>query len=92
LPVSEFKVTKCNLVAYDYSGYGGSSGRPSEEAMYQDHMAVFTLVLSRYKLTPKQVVLVGHSIGTVPAVELASKVEVAGVILEAPIISGLKVR
>ena len=78
-------------MAYDYSGYGESNGRPSEEAMYQDHMAVFTLVLSRYKLTQKDIVLVGHSIGTVAAVELASKVEVAGVILEAPIISGLKV-
>jgi pimeloyl-ACP methyl ester carboxylesterase len=39
----------------------------------------------------ENVVLFGQSIGTTAAVELASREKVGGVILEAPLLSGLKV-
>ncbi|CAG0921192.1 unnamed protein product [Notodromas monacha] len=84
-------VTRCNLITYDYSGFGESTGSPSEQGMYADHYATYQFLLSKFNLTPDRVILFGHSIGTVAAVELATRVDVAGVILEAPLLSGWKV-
>ena len=33
-----------NVVAYDYSGYGASSGSPSESDIYADVLAVYECV------------------------------------------------
>lgn len=38
----------CNVLVYDYSGYGESTGTPSEENMCDDLNAVFEELLKRY--------------------------------------------
>lgn len=81
---------QCNFVVYDYSGYGRSTGKYSERNIYADAAAVFQELLSRYRLEPSDVVLCGLSIGTVPTVDLATKVDVAGVILCCPLASALR--
>ncbi|XP_061423989.1 alpha/beta hydrolase domain-containing protein 17C-like isoform X2 [Lethenteron reissneri] len=81
----------CNVFSYDYSGYGASSGKPSERNLYADIDAAFQALRTRYGLTPDKVVLYGQSIGTVPTVDLASRYECAGVVLHSPLASGLRV-
>ncbi|XP_059927985.1 alpha/beta hydrolase domain-containing protein 17C [Gadus macrocephalus] len=49
------------------------------------------LPLSRYGVTPENIILYGQSIGTVPTVDLAARYEVAAVILHSPLMSGLRV-
>lgn len=81
----------CNIVSYDYSGYGASSGKPSERNLYADADAVWSSLRSRYNIAPESVILYGQSIGTVAAVDLASKYQVAGVVLHSPLTSGMRV-
>lgn len=82
---------KCNIFSYDYCGYGASQGAPSESNMYKDIDTAFSTLRSKYGVTPSNIVLYGQSIGTVPTVDLASRVTVAGTILHSPLMSGLRV-
>ncbi|XP_036293500.1 alpha/beta hydrolase domain-containing protein 17C isoform X1 [Pipistrellus kuhlii] len=81
----------CNVFSYDYSGYGASSGRPSERNLYADIDAAWQALRTRYGVSPENIILYGQSIGTVPTVDLASRYECAAVILHSPLMSGLRV-
>lgn len=82
---------ECNIFTYDYSGYGCSTGRPSEKNLYADIQAAWNALRSRYGISPSNIILYGQSIGTVPTVDLASHYDCAGVILHAPLMSGMRV-
>ncbi|XP_062516547.1 alpha/beta hydrolase domain-containing protein 17B-like [Corticium candelabrum] len=81
----------CNIMSYDYSGYGASSGAPNEKNMYADIEAAWNALRKRYGISPESVIFYGQSIGTVPTVDLASRFEVAAVILHSPLMSGMRV-
>ncbi|XP_007943279.2 alpha/beta hydrolase domain-containing protein 17C [Orycteropus afer afer] len=81
----------CNIFSYDYSGYGVSSGKPSEKNLYADIDAAWQALRTRYGVSPENIILYGQSIGTVPTVDLASRYECAAVILHSPLMSGLRV-
>uniref|UniRef100_A0A1B6DNQ5 Serine aminopeptidase S33 domain-containing protein n=1 Tax=Clastoptera arizonana TaxID=38151 RepID=A0A1B6DNQ5_9HEMI len=81
----------CNVFSYDYSGYGMSTGVPSEKNVYGDAEAAYDAMLDRYGLSDRDVVLYGRSIGSVPTVDLASKTAVAGVVLESGLCSACRV-
>jgi fermentation-respiration switch protein FrsA (DUF1100 family) len=82
---------KCNILAYDYSGYGASTGKPSESNIYADTEAAWQSLISRYNVRPDHIVIYGQSIGSAAAVDLATRHEVAGVILHSPLMSGMRV-
>ncbi|MBV9246494.1 MAG: alpha/beta hydrolase [Methylobacteriaceae bacterium] len=70
------------LLAVEYRGFGGSGGRPAEKGLHLDADAAYAEALKRgYR--PEHVIVIGESLGTGVAVALASRAEVAGVILEA---------
>lgn len=77
----------CNVLVYDYSGFGQSSGTPTEKAVYADAETVLGLLQHKYGVPPEQVVLYGQSLGTAPTLHLASKHSVKGVILHSPFLS-----
>ena len=81
----------CNVFSYDYSGYGESTGKTTEGNVYADADAAWQALRQRYGVSPDQVILYGQSIGTTAAVELATKYEVAGVVLHSPLMSGMRV-
>ncbi|RXG72945.1 Protein ABHD17C [Armadillidium vulgare] len=81
----------CNVFSYDYSGYGVSTGRPSEKNMYSDIDAAWNALIKRYGISPENIILYGRSIGTVPTIDLASRYKVGGVILQSPLTSGIRV-
>ena len=84
------KKCQCTVVAYDYSGYGRSTGRPSERNMYADIEAVVKTLVLKYSIPSTSIILYGESLGSAPALDMASRLWVAGVILHAPIKSGLR--
>ncbi|CAM4627095.1 alpha/beta hydrolase domain-containing protein 17A [Lepidochelys kempii] len=81
----------CNIFSYDYSGYGMSTGKPSEKNLYADIDAAWQALRTRYGISPENIILYGQSIGTVPTVDLASRYECAAVVLHSPLTSGMRV-
>lgn len=81
----------CNIFSYDYSGYGISTGKPSEKNLYADIDAAWHTLRTRYGISPENIILYGQSIGTVPTIDLASRYECAAVVLHSPLTSGMRV-
>ncbi|KAL3844891.1 hypothetical protein ACJIZ3_002294 [Penstemon smallii] len=83
---------RVNLMGYDYSGYGQSTGKPTEYNTYADIDAVYKCLKEKYGVKDEQLILYGQSVGSGPTVDLASRVpNLRGVVLHSPILSGLRV-
>ncbi|KAJ6357024.1 hypothetical protein OIU78_005005 [Salix suchowensis] len=61
-----------NLMGYDYSGYGQSSGKPSEHDTYSDIEAAYECLEETYGVKEEDIILYGQSVGSGPALELAT--------------------
>jgi len=68
------------LLAIDYRGFGGSTGYPSVEGLNQDALAAFDYLI-RQGISEDRIIIMGHSLGTGPAVYLASQKKAAALIL-----------
>jgi pimeloyl-ACP methyl ester carboxylesterase len=68
------------IYALHYPGYGGSSGNPSEQAIFADSLALFDRVHAEHPDT----VVIGRSLGSGAAVWLASQRSVARLALVTP--------
>ena len=55
-----------NVMGYDYTGYGRSTGTPSEADCYAAIVAAFSWLLQEKDLLPNEVILYGRSIGSGP--------------------------
>ena len=66
----------------DYRGYGKSEGTPSETGLYIDAQAAWDYLTYVRKTQPERIVILGKSLGGVPAIDLASKVKPAGLIVQ----------
>lgn len=82
---------RVDVFAYEYSGYGESSGVPSEADLYSDVEAAYHYLTHDCSIPDEQVVCYGQSIGSVPSIDLASRADVGGVILHSAMKSGLGV-
>ncbi|KAJ0245447.1 Uncharacterized protein HA466_0179210 [Hirschfeldia incana] len=83
---------RVNLIGYDYSGYGRSSGKPSEQNTYYDIEAVYRCLEEQYGVKEQDVILYGQSVGSGPTLELASRLpNLRAVVLHSAIASGLRV-
>eukprot|EP00549_Striatella_unipunctata_P009565 CAMPEP_0118707188 /NCGR_PEP_ID=MMETSP0800-20121206/21035_1 /TAXON_ID=210618 ORGANISM="Striatella unipunctata, Strain CCMP2910" /NCGR_SAMPLE_ID=MMETSP0800 /ASSEMBLY_ACC=CAM_ASM_000638 /LENGTH=254 /DNA_ID=CAMNT_0006609927 /DNA_START=161 /DNA_END=922 /DNA_ORIENTATION=+ len=85
-----------NVIGYDYTGYGRSTGKPTEQNCYADIEAVYKFLLEDQKINPEQIVLYGRSLGSGPSCYLAQKTSlegrpVAGMILHSPFASVYRV-
>lgn len=76
-----------NVLLFDYRGYGRSSGRPSEKGTYRDAETAFKYLSSRPDIDPDKIVFFGRSVGGAIAVDLATRHEPYGLILESPFTS-----
>jgi fermentation-respiration switch protein FrsA (DUF1100 family) len=76
-----------NLLAFDYRGYGESQGVPSEPGLYRDAGAAYRLLRDSLGIPPARIYLFGHSLGSAVAVELATRVPAAGLILDGALTS-----
>ena len=77
-----FHQHQCNVVLWDYRGYGQSTGKPSEKGLLQDAAALWKTLQQDYGLTPDQTLLYGRSLGGGVASWLATQDTFAGLILD----------
>jgi hypothetical protein len=63
-----------------YRGYGGSSGKPSEAALFADALVLFDTIHAEHN----NILVVGRSLGSAVAVHLASRRPVARLVLVTP--------
>ena len=76
-----------NLLAFDYRGYGESGGTPSEGGLYRDAQAAYRYLRDKQGVPPDRIIVFGHSLGSAVAVDLASRVAIAGLILDGALTS-----
>ncbi|CAD7969220.1 unnamed protein product [Amoebophrya sp. A120] len=86
---------KCDVsvLAYDYSGYGCSTGEPSERNLYADIQAAFLYLNEECNIPMSQIILYGQSVGSAPSIHLANELQhgLGGLILHSALKSGLAV-
>jgi uncharacterized protein len=69
-----------NVLEIDYRGFGLTPGLPSEAGMYDDAEAAYQALLRR-GVPPNRIILLGHSLGSGPAVLLATRHQAAALVL-----------
>jgi pimeloyl-ACP methyl ester carboxylesterase len=77
------------IFAFDYRGYGESEGAPSERGVYLDAVAAYHRLRDSLGVHPEQIIIFGHSLGSAVAVELATRVPAAGLILDGALFSAV---
>ncbi|MGK8524726.1 alpha/beta hydrolase [Nocardia asteroides] len=70
-----------NVLAFDYRGYGRSTGRPTEQGTYLDARAARRALLAQPGVDPNRVLYLGKSLGGGIVLELAQDHPPAGVML-----------
>jgi uncharacterized protein len=70
------------VLAVDYRGYGDSEGSPSESGLYADARAAYDYLREVRGIPAGRIVIYGHSLGSAVAIELATRVPAAGLIVE----------
>jgi fermentation-respiration switch protein FrsA (DUF1100 family) len=71
------------VLLLEYRGYGGNPGSPSETGLYADGRAALVFAAAQ-GIAPDREVLLGESLGTGVAVQMAVEQHVAALVLEAP--------
>jgi hypothetical protein len=80
-----------SVFAYDYRGYGTSSGEPSVEGVYRDAEAAFRYLVEVIGVPPERILVHGRSVGSGPAVDIAVRHPVAGLVVESGFVSAFRV-
>ena len=77
-----------HVLAFDYRGFGNSTGSPTEEGLIVDAVSVIRWAIEAAHIPPSRIVLVAQSLGTALACAAANhyidrepKVEFAGIVL-----------
>ncbi len=84
---SRFRDMGLGVLAVDYRGYGESGGHPSETGLYRDADAAYAYLTGALGVPPARVVIYGFSLGSAVAIDLATRVRAAGMIVEGAFLS-----
>ncbi len=71
-----------NVFIYDPHGFGKSQGGGNRFNFVSDAFAAYHYLTERMRLRPRTIIVLGQSLGGVPALRLANKEMVGGLILE----------
>ena len=78
-----------NYLIVAYRGFSGNKGSPTEEGLYKDARAA-KYWLNLNNINDQNIIVYGESLGTAVAIDLAKDHKFAGIILESPFTSMLK--
>ena len=78
------------VMLVSWRGYGGNPGSPTEDGFYNDARAALDF-LEASGVAPGKIVVYGESIGSGPAVQVATEREIGALVLEAPLTSAANV-
>lgn len=73
-----------HVLAVEYPGYGVCGGFPSKDGVITNAVAAVNFAITCLRLELDQIKVFGRSIGTGPALHIASRFKVAGVVLVTP--------
>ena len=79
------------VLAYDYRGYGTSHGRPSERGAYADIDAAYAHLTGPLGVAPGRVIAYGRSVGSGPAIDLAARQPLGGLVIESGFVTAFRV-
>jgi fermentation-respiration switch protein FrsA (DUF1100 family) len=80
--VVRFQKAGFNVFIYDYRGYGESTGGPPREKLaYEDAERAWMYLVAERRIAPATIVIYGHSLGGVVAIDLASRHADAGALI-----------
>ena len=82
LNIDEFRDIKAASLFVAYRGYGPSDGTPGETGIFADSLAVIDDMVNRY--SPKEIFLIGRSLGSGVACYAAANKKIQGTILITP--------
>ena len=72
------------VLLFDYRGYGGNPGNPSEEGLALDIRAAHRYLVQEAGLPPDRLIYFGESLGAAVVTELATEEPPAGLVLRSP--------
>jgi hypothetical protein len=73
-----------NYLYVNYRGYGDSLGKPGQEALYGDAVAIIDQLSASGRIDPDKIVLIGRSLGSSIAIYAASQRSSIGLVLVSP--------
>lgn len=76
-----------NVLAVEYPGYGLCPGRPDEESVTANALLGYRCATTVLGFPPEDIIVIGRSIGSGPALCIASQYPVYGLILICPFLS-----
>ena len=76
-----------SVLLFDYRGYGGNAGRPSEKGLAADARAAQHWLAAQGEVDPDRIVYFGESLGAAVAVGLAVERPPAALVLRSPFTS-----
>ena len=71
-----------SVLAPEYRGFGGVSGSPTEATLQADARAAYDYLRNTRKVPPQSILIYGWSLGAAVAVDMASRLPPAAMILE----------
>ena len=72
------------LLAVNYRGYGGNTGHPSEKALVADALAIYDWAVQRDDVNAARIAVIGRSLGSGVAVQLAAERQLRAAVLITP--------
>ena len=72
------------VLLFDYRGYGGNPGQPSEDGLAQDVRAAYRFLVEEKGVARRRLVYFGESLGAAVVTELSTEHPPAGLILRSP--------
>ncbi len=78
LDCREFARLDCDVLLFDYRGYGDNGGSPTEERLAVDARRAWVYALQDLFVPPERIVIFGESLGGAVAVRLAAEMSDAG--------------
>lgn len=82
-------INNFNVISFDYTGFGDSTGKPTERTIVDDSKAIWDWLISQ-GASPDRLIIMGHSMGTAVATKLVEELQDLGqspkaLLLKAPL-------
>ncbi|MEN8772197.1 MAG: alpha/beta hydrolase [Akkermansiaceae bacterium] len=85
-----FHIRGFGVISYDYPGYGESGGKPTEKGCYRAIEKTYRYLVDEQGVAPKDIILLGQSVGSGPTCWLADREEHNSIVLISPFLSAYR--
>ncbi len=89
--LQEYQARGVSAFSFEYRGYGVATGRPTTHNACRDAETVYRYLTAQHGIRPDRIILHGRSVGGGPALYVARKHPVAGVIAQSTFVSAFRV-